>query len=61
MKQNILSFLPALAAALLGAVSLAPLSACAKSSTEAVRLRVELDRPVLSADRTERAVLKIAL
>jgi Ca-activated chloride channel family protein len=61
MKQNILSFLPVFAAALPGAVSLAPLSACAKSSSEAVRLRIELDRPVLSADRTERAVIKIAL
>jgi Ca-activated chloride channel family protein len=61
MKQNLLSFLPVFAAALLGAVSLAPLSACAKSTSEAVRLRVELDRPVLSADRTERAVIKIAL
>jgi Ca-activated chloride channel family protein len=61
MKQNVLSFLVRFAAALLCAASLAPFSACAKSSSEAVRLRVELDRPVLSADRTERAVLKIAL
>ena len=59
--SSVLRSLPALAAALLGAVSLVPLSACAKSSSEAVRLRVELDRPVVSADRTERAVLKIAL
>ncbi len=50
-----------LAAALLGVVSLVPFTACAKSSSEAVRVRVELDRPVLSADRTERAVIKIAL
>ena len=61
MKPNVLSFLPRFAAALLCAVSLAPFAACAKSPTEVVRLRVELDRPVLSADRTERAVLKIAL
>ena len=61
MKQNTRSFLSSFAAALLGVVSLAPLSACAKSSSEAVRLRIELDRPVLSADRTERAVIKIAL
>ena len=58
MKQNILSLIPAFAAALLGAVSL-PVRA---SSVEAaVRLRVELDRPVLSADCTERAIVKIAL
>lgn len=61
MKQNTRSFLSSFAAALLSVVSLAPLSACAKSSSEAVRLRIELDRPVLSADRTERAVIKIAL
>lgn len=64
MKQSIFSTLrslPALAAALFGAASLAPLSANAKSSSDAVRLRVELDRPVLTADRTERAVIKIAL
>ncbi len=61
MKQNILSFLPALAAALLGAVSLAPLSACAKSSPVPISLRVEVDRPVLPAGSTQRAVLKIAL
>ncbi len=61
MKQNNLPFLSVFAAALLGAVSLAPLSACAKSSSEAVRLRVELDRPVLSSDRPERVVVKIAL
>jgi Ca-activated chloride channel family protein len=61
MKQSILSFLPAFAAALLGAVSLAPLSACAKSSSIPVSLRVEVDRPVLPAGSTQRAVLKVAL
>src|SRR3954468_13537257 len=61
MKHHLLSLLPAFAAALLSAVSLAPLSASAKSSSDAVRLRVELDRPVLYADRPERAVVKIAL
>lgn len=64
MKLSIFSTfrsLPAFAAALLAAVSLAPLPACAKSSPAAVALRIELDRPVLSAGRTERAVVKIAL
>jgi Ca-activated chloride channel family protein len=61
MKSTFVSALSVFAAALLGAVSLLPLAACAKSTPEAVRLRVELDRPVLSADRTERAVVKIAL
>jgi Ca-activated chloride channel family protein len=61
MKQNLLTFLPALAAALFCAVSLAPLTACAKAPDASVRLRVELDRPVLFAGRTERAVVKIAL
>ena len=31
------------------------------SSTEAVRLRLELDRPVLPADSRETAVLKVSL
>ena len=61
MKQNTRSFLSSFAAALLSVTSLVPFSACAKSSSEAVRLRIELDLPVLSADRTERAVIKIAL
>jgi Ca-activated chloride channel family protein len=61
MKSTFVSALSVFAAALLGAVSLLPLAACAKSNHESVRLRVELDRPVLSADRTERAVVKIAL
>lgn len=61
MKPTLLSLLPAFAAALLSAMSLAPLSASAKSASDAVRLRVELDRPVLYADRPERAVVKIAL
>ena len=61
MKQNILSFLPVFAAALFGAVSLAPLSACAKSVSIPVSLRVEVDRPVLPAGSTQRAVLKVAL
>ncbi|MCX6950849.1 MAG: hypothetical protein NTV51_01485 [Verrucomicrobia bacterium] len=61
MKQLWLSSLVAFAAALLGAVSLIPLSADAKSSSETVSLRVELDRPVLLAGRTERAVIKVAV
>ena len=58
MKQN---FLSSFAAALLCAVSLFPLSACAKSTDLPVRLHVELDRPVLPAGSTQRVVLKIAL
>jgi Ca-activated chloride channel family protein len=58
MKQNLLSNL---AAAFFCAVSLVPLSACAKASDLPVRLRVELDRPVLPAGSTQRAILKIAL
>ncbi len=58
MKQN---FFSSFAAALLCAVSLAPLAACAKSTDATVRLRVELDRPVLPAGSTQHAVLKIAL
>jgi len=61
MKQCLLSSLTAFAAALFGAVSLVPLPADAKSSSETVSLRVELDRPVLPAGRTERAVIKVAL
>jgi Ca-activated chloride channel family protein len=61
MKSNLLSLLPAFAAAVLGAVSFLPIAARASSSVEAVRLRVEMDRPVLPAGRTERAVVKIAL
>ena len=55
------SFYSSFAAALFCAVSLAPLAACAKSTDIPVRLRVELDRPVLPADSTQRAVLKISL
>lgn len=63
MKLNLLPSLSALAAALLGAASLFSSSLLAKdaTSTTAVALRVELDRPVLSADRTECAVVKVAL
>jgi Ca-activated chloride channel family protein len=58
--QNI----PLFAIALLGAMSL---SACAEnhaapeSDSEAVRLRVDVDRTVLPAETNERAVVKIAL
>ena len=58
MKQN---FLSSFAAAFLCAVSLLPLSACAQSTDLPVRLRVELDRPVLPAGSSQRVVLKIAL
>ena len=58
MKQTLVH---SFATALLGALSLLPLPACAKSSDSTVRLRVELDRPVLPAGSTERAVVKIAL
>ena len=58
MKQNIIS---SFAAAFLCAVSLVPFSACAKASDAPVRLRVELDRPVLPAGSPQRVVLKIAL
>jgi Ca-activated chloride channel family protein len=58
MKQN---FLTSFAAACFCAVSLIPLAACAKPTEASVHLRVELDRPVLPADSTQRAVLKIAL
>ncbi len=61
MKNHLASFLPALAAALVGVASLFAPSLSAKSTDEAVRLRIELDKPVLIADRTERAVVKIAL
>lgn len=61
MKHHLLSFLPVLAAALLGAASLAPLSAGAKPAPLPISLRVEVDRPVLPAGSTQRAVLKIAL
>ena len=61
MKQNTRSLQSFVATTLLGVMSLVPFTACAQSSSEAVRVRVELDRPVFSADRTERAVIKIAL
>ena len=49
-------YLLSFATALLGAASL-----FAKSTGDPVRLRIELDRAVLTAGRTEKAVVKIAL
>lgn len=42
-------------------MSLVPLTVSAKSTEDSVHLRVELDRPVLAAGRTERAVIKVSL
>jgi Ca-activated chloride channel family protein len=58
MKTSLVSFL---AAALLGVASLIALSAKETSSNEAVRLRLDFDRPVLPAGSNEKAVLKICL
>src|SRR5882762_2438223 len=55
------SFVSSFAAALACAVSLVPSATQAKPSAEPVHLRVELDRPVLNAGFTERAVVKISL
>lgn len=49
------------AASLLSAAAFLAPSLHAKSSDEAVRLRVELDRPVLVANRAEKVILKVAL
>ncbi|QYM80843.1 VWA domain-containing protein [Horticoccus luteus] len=58
MKRLLFSF----AAALVSAASFAAVAQSAvRSVPESVRLRVEVDRRVLPADQTERAVLKIAL
>lgn len=60
MKYSFSALLSAAAACLGVAALLAP-SLRAGSSETAVRLRVELDRPVLVADRPEKAIVKIAL
>jgi Ca-activated chloride channel family protein len=46
------------AAALFGAI---PLCSCSQSLEDPIRLRVDVDRPVLCAGATERAVIKISL
>jgi Ca-activated chloride channel family protein len=60
MKTSLFSFF---AAALVGVASFVALSAktTAVSGDEAVRLRLELDRTVLPAGSTEKAVIKISL
>jgi Ca-activated chloride channel family protein len=58
MKTSFISFF---ATALLGVASLVALSAKTTSANEAVRLRLDLDRPVLPAGSNEKAVLKICL
>jgi Ca-activated chloride channel family protein len=58
MKTSFISFF---ATALLGVASLVPLSAKTTSANDAVRLRLDLDRPVLPAGSNEKAVLKICL
>jgi Ca-activated chloride channel homolog len=58
MKNSLLS---SFASALACALSLVPLSLRADSNSTPVHLRVELDRTVLSADLTERAIVKVAL
>lgn len=60
MKYS-LSALVSAGAAWLGAAALLLPSLHASSSAAAVRLRVELDRPVLVADRPEKAIVKVAL
>src|SRR4051812_1654392 len=61
MKSSFSFVLSAFAAALLGAMSFVPITVSAKSTEDSVHLRVELDRPVLAAGRTERAVIKVSL
>jgi Ca-activated chloride channel family protein len=58
MKTSFISFF---ATALLGVASLVALSAKTTSANDAVRLRLDLDRPVLPAGSNEKAVLKICL
>jgi Ca-activated chloride channel family protein len=49
------------AAALLSVLSLAPFALRADANRDPVRLRIEFDRPVLSAGITEKAVVKVGL
>lgn len=58
MKTSLFSLF---AAALLGVASFVSLSAKSASHDEAVRLRLDLDRTVLPAGATEKAVIKICL
>jgi Ca-activated chloride channel family protein len=60
MKYS-LSALFSTAAACFGVAALFASSLSAKSSEAAVRLRIELDRPVLVAERPEKAIVKVAL